>query len=413
MVDKSNCIENSVENQGRYGILTLLFLGWCVGNLNRFSINYAIVEISKDFVLNASTQGFIMSSFFLGYALMQVPGGWLADKYGPKKVLISSILIWSVFAALSGLAWSALSLIIFRFLLGLSLGAFYPTALKTISQVFPRNEQGKAISILLVSGVIIAIISSILFAWIIGKMGWSALFYIIAVIGAIMAVLYLLILKLPVTTQDKVAIQTIDKPQKLAFKQVIRVPFVWSMCLAGFCVSLITWGINTWIPTYLVQARHISLMEAGKWQMMPAILGLFAMLASGIITDKLKMDTVRRSTLIMSVLTAVSVYIMYRTPSLMLFFVFEGIIIACVTAIFVIINSMIMKQFPPEVTGSVVGLVNFGSQAGSFTAPFIIGIIVDASKGSFDTTFLFLTAVAVLSIVAFLTTYLKNSLSTT
>lgn len=405
---ESNNIKNSVESINKNLILTLLFLGWCVGNLNRFSINYAILGISKDFVLSASTQGFIMSSFFLGYALMQVPGGWLADKFGPKNVLVSSILTWSLFAVLSGMAWSSSSLIAFRFLLGLSLGAFYPTAVKTISQVFPRNEQGKAISIFLVSGVIISVISSILFAWIIGKMGWHALFYIIAVTGVIMAAIYLPILKLPVTIQNVVEIQDTNNPKNSALKQVIKVPFVWSMCLAGFCVSLITWGINSWIPTYLVQARHLSLMTAGKWQMMPAILGLFAMLASGFLTDKLRMETVRTSTIVLSILVAFSIFIMFRTSSLTLFFILEGITIACVTALFVIINSMIMKQFSSEVTGSAIGLVNFGSQAGSFTAPFVIGIIVDANKGSFDMTFLFLTAIAILCVVAFGTAYLKS-----
>lgn len=410
MVNKSNPIENSAGNKSRYIILTLLFLGWCVGNLNRFSINYAILEISKDFDLSASTQGIIMSSFFLGYALMQIPGGWLADRYGPKKVLVSSILVWSIFASLSGVAWSAPALILFRFLLGLSLGAFYPTALKTIAQVFPRNEQGKAISILLVSGVIIAVVSSIFFAWIIGIMGWQMLFHIIAAAGVVIAVFYLLILKLPVNTQNEGEINAANEPQNLAFKQILKVPFVWSMCVVGFCVSLITWGINSWVPTYLVQARQLSLMVAGKWQMMPAILGLFAMLASGIVADKLKTNTVKQLAMIMSILTAVSVFMMYRISSLTLFFVFEGITIACVTAIFVIINSLIMKQFPTEVTGSVVGFVNFGSQAGSFTAPFIIGLIVDANKGSFDTIFLFLASIAVISIVAFLTSFSKRSL---
>ncbi|MBF4694534.1 MFS transporter [Fusibacter ferrireducens] len=410
MINKSNSIENAVENKSRYMILTLLFLGWCVGNLNRFSINYAILEIGKDFDLSASTQGFIMSSFFLGYALMQIPGGWLADRYGPKKVLISSILVWSIFASLSGVAWSASVLILFRFLLGLSLGAFYPTALKTIAQVFPRNEQGKAISILLVSGVIIAVVSSIFFAWIIGIMGWQVLFHMIAALGVVIAVFYLMILKLPERTQNKIDDHFINEPQSLAFRQILKVPFVWSMCVVGFCVSLITWGINSWVPTYLVQVRHLSLMTAGKWQMMPAVLGLLAMLASGIIADKLKTNTVKQLAMVMSILTAFSVFMMYRVSSLTLFFIFEGITIACVTAIFVIINSLIMKQFSSEVTGSVVGLVNFGSQAGSFTAPFIIGIIVDANKGSFDMIFLFLTVIAVISIIAFLTIFSKRSL---
>ncbi len=63
----------------KYVILFLLFLGWSLGNLDRFIINYAILDISKDLHLNASSTGIILSSFFAGYALMQIPGGWLAE----------------------------------------------------------------------------------------------------------------------------------------------------------------------------------------------------------------------------------------------------------------------------------------------------------------------------------------------
>ena len=79
-----------VSAKQRNLILLLLFIGWAIGNFDRYFINYAILSIADDLQLNPASTGLILSSFFLGYALMQIPGGWLADKLGSRKVLIVS-----------------------------------------------------------------------------------------------------------------------------------------------------------------------------------------------------------------------------------------------------------------------------------------------------------------------------------
>ena len=72
----------------RNWFLALLFLGWALGNLDRYIMNYAVLSITEDLKLSASSTGILLSSFFAGYALMQLPGGWLADRFGARKVLI-------------------------------------------------------------------------------------------------------------------------------------------------------------------------------------------------------------------------------------------------------------------------------------------------------------------------------------
>ncbi|MDA6161833.1 MFS transporter, partial [Escherichia coli] len=75
----------------KYIIIILLFLGWSIGNFDRFFMNYAILGISKDLQLSASQTGIVLSSFFAGYALMQIPGGWLADRFGFRKIIITAV----------------------------------------------------------------------------------------------------------------------------------------------------------------------------------------------------------------------------------------------------------------------------------------------------------------------------------
>jgi len=86
----------------RFVIIGMLFLGWSLGNFDRFIINYAILGISEDLELSASLTGIVLSSFFAGYALMQIPGGWLADRFGFRKVLIIAVFLWSIFTVLTG-----------------------------------------------------------------------------------------------------------------------------------------------------------------------------------------------------------------------------------------------------------------------------------------------------------------------
>ncbi len=390
----------------KQAILTLLFLGWCIANLSRFTINYAILDIAKDFNINASMNGIVISSFFIGYALMQIPGGWLADKFGAKKILLASAIIWSASAVFTGFSWSVSSLIAFRFLTGVGVGIFYPTASRTIAQVFPRNSQGKAMSVLMVSGAVIGAVSSVLFAWIIGSMGWSALFFISGACGIIILASYLPLFNVAPAVKENANNQTeIENTSVSPLKQVIRVPMVWGMFISGFCVSMITWGINSWIPTVLVQIRHIDLMQAGKYQVLPMIAGVVAMLLCGIIIDKLQTSRIRILAIILAVIAAVSIYLMYTSKILALFFAFEGLSVACVTAVFVIIINLVMRQFPVQVTGSAIGFVNFGSQIGSFVAPALMGFMVDANNGSFYMAFIFLAISAVIASISFLPNY--------
>jgi MFS family permease len=387
-------------------ILSLLFLGWSIGNLSRFTINYAILDIAKDFNISASMNGIVMSSFFIGYAIMQIPGGWLADKFGSKKILLTGAMIWSVSAVFTGFSWSPLSLIAFRFLTGLGVGIFYPTASRTIAQVFPRNSQGKAMSVLLISGAVIGAVSSVLFAWIIGSLGWPALFFISGACGIIILVSYLPFFNVTPSSKESAHDQTsVEKPAVSPLKQVIKVPVIWGMFISGFCVAMITWGINSWIPTVLVKMHNINLMQVGKYQILPMIAGVVAMLLCGIIIDKMQTGRIRILAIVLTIITAVSIYLMYTSKILALFLAFEGLAIACVTAVFVIITNLVMRQFSIQVTGSAIGFVNFGSQIGSFVAPTAMGFMVDANNGSFYMAFVFLAISAVIAGFAFLPNY--------
>ena len=186
-----------VSAKQRNLILLLLFIGWAIGNFDRYFINYAILSIADDLQLSPASTGLILSSFFLGYALMQIPGGWLADKLGSRRVLIVSVLMWSIFTALTGAVWSLTSMIVIRFLFGIGEGGFQPSSSKLISQTFPSDKRAWAMSIMLSSGGIVSLIVPLLSAYMLTTIGWRVSFLILGGIGILITVLYWAIIKLP------------------------------------------------------------------------------------------------------------------------------------------------------------------------------------------------------------------------
>lgn len=132
---------NEITKKSRNVILALLFLGWSLGNLDRYIMNYAVVSITGDLQLDASSTGIILSAFFLGYAIMQIPGGWLADKFGAKRVLLMAVIMWSIFTGLTAIAWSLTAMIVIRFYLALVRVVFSHQALKLLLRFSQKRKE--------------------------------------------------------------------------------------------------------------------------------------------------------------------------------------------------------------------------------------------------------------------------------
>ena len=184
-------------------ILFLLFIGWAIGNFDRYFINYAVLSISEDLQLSPTSTGLILSSFFAGYALMQIPGGWLADRFGSRRVLMVSVLMWSIFTALTGAVWSLASMIAIRFVFGIGEGGFQPSSSKLISQTFPMDKRAWAMSIMLSSGGIVSLIVPLLSAYMLTTIGWRISFVILGGIGFLITILYWAFIKLPENVKEE------------------------------------------------------------------------------------------------------------------------------------------------------------------------------------------------------------------
>lgn len=383
-------------------ILALLFLGWALGNFDRFVINYAIVDISKDLSLNATHTGIVLSTFFLGYAIMQIPGGLLADKFGPRKIVTISVLLLSLFTGLTGAVNSLFMLLVIRFLFGLGEGGFMPASTKAISQTFPSKERGRAQSILLSSGGVMAILTPILSAYLLISFGWRPLFIGVALIGALVVVLYLLFLKVPheAISQDSASVQV--QQGKSPLKTVLKMPLLWSIFVSFFAIYTVQWGLTSWIPSYLSSVRGLDLVSIGWVQTIPGVAMLIGMLLGGVIMDKIPQGKEKMPGIIGTVLIAVLMYFMFTATSITSFIIFQTIVTFAIAVVIILLNAILLKNTPTSVAGSAMGFVNVGGQLAGFLAPTLIGFIFDAS-GSFDMAFWMLIGFAIVCLIAIIT----------
>ncbi|MFJ7971562.1 MFS transporter [Psychrobacillus sp. NPDC096389] len=387
-------MESKLLKNWKYVIIILLFLGWSIGNFDRFFMNYAILDISKDLQLSTSQTGIVLSSFFAGYALMQIPGGWLADRFGFRKIIIMAVFAWSVFTILSGMAWSFMSLILIRFLFGLGEGSFFPAASKGIASWFPQNERSRAMSFMLTSGTIMGVITPIIGTQSMQEIGWRTIFYIAGAIGIIFTLLYFFFLK----EGKGSAVTSNENPSKgkVSLKDVLKTPIIWNLFIAYFAIYAVQWGLMAWMPTYLVEVRHLDLTSVGYISAIPAVAGIIAMLASGYVLDKLPKGKDKVIAALFAVLIAVFLYLMAYAPNIMMFAIYQSLVTVFMSFNIILIISAPLKMLSEEVVGTANGFINTGAQFAGVLTPMLIGFLVEAFDGSYTVAFIMLIMFALL-----------------
>lgn len=370
------------KQTNKYLLFSLLYIGWIIDFLDRMVMSVALTSIGKDLHLTEAQLGILLSSFFVGFALMQIPGGYLADKFGSKKVMVFSIVIWSLFTLLTGLAWSLLSLLIVRFIFGLCEACFPAAATKCISENFKKENRGKAQAIMLSSNPIGVAIAPIIAAPLIITMGWRNVFIILSVVGFVVAILYAVFIK--PTTHDK---KTLSKEKEISLKDLIKMPTIWKLAIMNFGVSAVSWGFSSWLPSYLLKVRHLELVKAGMVSSLPFIAGTISMVLSGWLLEKTLAGKEKYVAIITGLLSAIFLFSMFRTSSLELAIVFQVL-----TAFFLYFNITLLwslphKIIPSEVIGSAAGTINFGGQVAGVVTPAAMGFLISSSNGSYNTAF--------------------------
>lgn len=387
----------TTAKNARYLVIAMLFLGWSLGNFDRFIINFAILDISKELQLTESLTGIVLSSFFAGYALMQIPGGWLADRFGYRKVLISTILVWSIFTVLTGAAWSFLSIIVIRFLFGVGEGSYFPAASKGIANWFTVDERSKAMSIMLTSGSIMGVVAPIVGTYLMLALGWRDIFYIVGALGIVVALSFFFLVKeknTPATEQVKA------QTSKAPLRDVLKTPMIWKLFIAYFSIYAVNWGLTSWMPTYLSKVKGLELTAVGIYSAIPPFIGIFAMLCSGYVLDKMPQGRDKLVAGIFAIIAGIGLLFMANAPSMLIFTVCQSVVTVMLSFNIILITSVPLKILPEAVVGTANGFINTDAQFAGVLTPMLIGFLVEAFGGSYSAAFTMLIGFTIVCAVS-------------
>ncbi len=285
-------------SKGRYWVVAGMFLLALLLYIDRVCISVAKESISGDLHLDDKAMGWVLSSFALGYALMQVPGGIMADRFGPRKVLAGIVSFWSGLTALTGAAWNFLSLLGIRFLFGAGEAGAFPGLSRAIYSWIPLQERGLITGINFSGSRLGAAFALPLVAYLIDSFGWRTTFIILGVVGIIWAIGWWSLFRdnpesHPMLSEDEKEHilqsrqQDTGQTSTLNRKELLHSRNMWSVIGQYFCSNFTFFFALTWLFPYLKDKYHLEAMEAGWYTVAPFMAGAIGNWLAGGIVDSI------------------------------------------------------------------------------------------------------------------------------
>ena len=389
-----------LQSENRYVVFFFLYIGFCISYIDRSAIGLALPSVSKDFNLAPTEMGVVISAFFIGYSIMQIPGGWLSDHFGSKTVILVALTLWSIFTFTTGHASTLAGLLFLRFVFGLCEGPYAGSCYRAIAEYFPRELRPAFTTGILSSNYIGSALAPGVIVPLILWFGWRGMFQILGIVGLVYVFFYALFVK-----QTKPQQQTEeDKSKKNKyFLHLLKFSLIWKLILCAFCISCINKGLDAWMPTYLIAERGINLKAVGYLTPIPFIASFLSTAVCGWVMNKYFDKKENWMIVICAALTAIFLYFMYNAETIMWVVIFQcGVYFfkACILGTAV---AIVLKIVTGSIAGSASTLINMGGQVAGFISPIIMGYLVYAFNGSFNAVFYYLMGVAALcAIIALL-----------
>jgi sugar phosphate permease len=289
-------------SRGRWYVLLLISVMYLITYLDRVNISTAAPQISKEFGFDKVTMGFIFSAFVWAYALFQVPGGWLSDRFGARGVLTGVVAYWSIMTAATAAAFSGASFIILRFLFGIGEAGAFPGATRAMQLWYPRRERGLVQGVTHSASRLGAAIAPPIVVLIMSEFGWRPVFYICGGAGLLWSLWWALSYRNlpeehgPVNKAELELIRgrgpngeinppPMEKQTNVPWGTLVRSGNMWAIMFAYFTYVYCLWIFLSWLPSYLIEVRHFTLIKVGIFASLPLWAGVVGDTVGGLATD--------------------------------------------------------------------------------------------------------------------------------
>jgi sugar phosphate permease len=380
-------------------VLLIICLMYLVTYIDRVNIGTAASAMQKDLGLSNTQLGLAFSAFAYPYAFLQIGGGWLGDRLGPRKTLLICGAIWSAATILMGFVEGALSLMAVRFLLGAGEGCAFPTATRALSNWMSKERRGFAQGITHASARLGNALTPPLVALLIVSLSWRGSFVIVGLISLAWVVLWWVYFRddprdhKHVTPEELVTLP----PMKRAAE---RKPVPWRrlikrmmpVTLTDFCYGWTLWLFLNWIPSFFLHEYHLDIRKSAIFASGVFFAGVVGDTVGGIASDRILRRTgsfaKARVTVIVTGFLGAFLFmlpvlfvkdLMTITLCLSGAFFFAELVVAPIWAV--------PMDIAPQHSGTASGFMNFGFGLAGMISPVVFGMVIDLT-GRWDLPFI-------------------------
>ncbi|MGI5144256.1 MFS transporter [Streptomyces sp. CA-106110] len=374
-------------------ILPVIVFVYIICYIDRTNISFALPHLQVDMHLSGAQQGFASGVFFWGYLLLQVPGGYMAERWSAKRWVAILMVLWSAAAVASGLTHNYTELVLTRFLLGLAEGGVQPALMSTIRSWFPFAERSRAYAIFKLYTPIAAIVAAPFSGVILTYADWRWMFIIQGGAPLVLGlVAWLVIMRdtpakaewLSATERNHIEKSRTAEGEPLehrgTFKAAFSSPIVWRFALIYTLTQLGLLGLSMWLPSVLKTAFHTD-MKVGLVAMLPQIAAGLAIILIGRSADRHG----RHATHMVAVLGVGAVVLAGAglISAQQKWLVLGAMILGTAASIawYGPFWATVTKLTPAAAAGAGIGIINGVGNLGGFFGPYIGGWLKDISGG--------------------------------
>lgn len=295
-------------------VMTVLAVYICM--IDRIAISIAIIPMAAEHGWTTTLQGAVMSAFFLGYLILQIPAGYLSDRFGGKWVLGLGVIFWSLFTLLTPVAamLGISALLVCRFLMGVAESVTWPSIYALYSQWIHPDRRASAVGLMnsgIAGGSVIALICT---PWLISVWSWQGAFYLYGLLGVVWFIFWIYsaqsrpsplpewqstVALAPQLTPAASPLVAADEQiyPRLTIRRMLHSRAVWAIAIAHISINWSLYLILSWFPTFVNREMGVDLQTAGLLALAPTVISLVMAPAAGRLFDRLVAKGYNRRTI--------------------------------------------------------------------------------------------------------------------
>ena len=389
--------------------VSLLMGIYVIDYIDRVMIAVALPFIGAEFDLSKTAQGWLITIFSLVYLVFQIPGGYLADRFGSRRLLLISLVSWSVFTALTGWVWGFVAMLVVRALFAVGQALFPGASFKAIAERTTPDRRATATGLMLSSNFLGAGLGPLVVAPVLMLLGWRHTFWVVAVGGVLIAILLWALMPRPLphrlTADEETGAADAEAGQVSAgtgsFRAVLRTAAVWKFAALFCATNMLSYGMITWIPSYLLEERGISLLQTGVAAAIPFLVMSACVFLGGWLFDRYFSQRARVFAIPVLTAAAVMLVLMLRAETTAEFTLYQTLAMGIAGLSYMCVLGMPIRSLPTAVVASGMGVVNVGGQLAGVLAPVVMGFLVDRFSYTAAFGFLIVSTVAAAVIAIF------------